>query len=95
LLKLLFAKEIIGLIVATYLLPATYKLSMSKTEIPPEMAKALEYIEDKYDIFFRANNKQLSDYYVMDRSFTLTLREGNNLPFTLINELKTHFQVER
>jgi hypothetical protein len=68
---------------------------MSKTEIPPEMAKALEYIEDKYDIFFRANNKQLSDYYVMDRSFTLTLREGNNLPFTLINELKTHFQVER
>ena len=68
---------------------------MSKDQIPAEMAKNLEYIEDKYDIFFRANNKQLSDYYDMDQSYTLRLREGNNLPFTLINELKTHFQVER
>jgi len=68
---------------------------MRKTEIPAEMAKKLEYIEDKYDIFFRANNKQLSDYYDMDTSFTLRLREGNNLPFTLVNELKNFFQVEK
>ncbi|MGZ3945023.1 MAG: hypothetical protein ACXVIY_08055 [Mucilaginibacter sp.] len=68
---------------------------MSKNEIPAEMAEKLEYIEDKYDIFFRANNKQFSDYYDMDRSFTLRLREGNNLPFPLINELKNYFQVER
>jgi len=68
---------------------------MSKTEIPAEMAEKLEYIEDKYDIFFRANNKQLSDYYDMDQSFTLRLREGTNLPFTLINELKGFFKVER
>jgi len=68
---------------------------MSKTEIPAEMAKKLEYIEDKYDIFFRANNKQLSDYYEMDTSFTLRLKEGTNLPFTLINELKAYFEVER
>ncbi|MBS1532050.1 MAG: hypothetical protein JSU01_17245 [Bacteroidetes bacterium] len=68
---------------------------MSKTEIPAEIAKRLEYIEDKYDIFFRANNKQLSDYYDLDASFTLRLREGTNLPFTLINELKSHFRVEK
>lgn len=68
---------------------------MSKTEIPAEMAKKLEYIEDKYDIFFRANNKQLSDYYEMDTSFTLRLKEDSNLPFPLINELKNYFRVER
>jgi hypothetical protein len=65
---------------------------VSKTEMPAEAVKKLEDIEDKYDIFFRVNNKQLSDYLEVDRDFTLKLKENAKLPFTLINELKRYFQ---
>ena len=70
---------------------------MSKMEIPAEAAKKLEDIQSKYDIFFTVNNKQIWDYFELNFSpaLVLKIKENSNLPFTLINDLKKDFQVER
>jgi hypothetical protein len=66
---------------------------MSMTGIPAEIAKQLAYIESKYDIFFKANNRQLSDYVELELipQPTVKLKGSHNLPFPLINELKRDF----
>ncbi|HEX3384109.1 MAG TPA: hypothetical protein VHS53_02915 [Mucilaginibacter sp.] len=71
---------------------------MSEMEIQAEAIEKLAYIEDKYDIFFRANEKQLSDYLEVDfcqGAMLLKLKANTNLPFTLVNDLKQYFRVER
>ncbi|HWD90417.1 MAG TPA: hypothetical protein VG367_19960 [Mucilaginibacter sp.] len=71
---------------------------MSEMEIQAEAIEKLAYIEDKYDIFFRANEKQLSDYLEVDFRqgiMMLKLKANTNLPFTLVNDLKQYFRVER
>jgi len=70
---------------------------MSKMEIPVEAAKKLEDIQTKYDIFFKANNKNIWDYFELNfrPALVLKIKENSNLPFTLINDLKKDFQVER
>lgn len=68
---------------------------MSKIDIPADLAKKLQDIQNKYDIFFRVHNKQIGDYFEFNfnTSATLKLKEGSDLPFTLINDLKEHFQL--
>ncbi len=63
------------------------------TNIPTEIAKQLAYIESKYDIFFKANNRQLSDYLELELipQPAVKLKGDHKLPFTLINELKKDF----
>ena len=70
---------------------------MSKMDIPAEAAKKLEEIENKYDIFFVVNNKQIWDYFELNFSpaLVLKIKENTNLPFTLINDLQKDFRVER
>jgi len=66
---------------------------MSMIGIPAEIAKQLAYIESKYDIFFKANNRQLSDYLELELipQPTVKLKGNDKLPFPLINELKKDF----
>ena len=68
---------------------------MNTTEIPADKVKRLEYIETKYDIFFKANNKQFWDYFEwqLNSYATLKVKANNNLPFPLLNELKRDFQL--
>jgi len=71
---------------------------MSEMEKQAEATRKLADIEDKYDIFFRANEKQLSDYLEVEFGagmMMLKLKANTNLPFTLINDLKQYFRVER
>ncbi len=70
---------------------------MRKVEIPAEVAKKLEDIQTKYDIFFVVNNKKIWDYFELNLSpaLVLKIKANSNLPFTLINDLKKDFQVER
>jgi hypothetical protein len=70
---------------------------MSKNDIPAEAAKKIEDIQHKYDIFFRVNNKKIWDYFDLDLTpdVTLKLKENTNLPFTLVNDLKKYFEVEK
>jgi hypothetical protein len=66
---------------------------MSMTGIPMEIAKQLAYIENKYDIFFKVNNRQLSDYLELELAPqpSVKLKGNQSLPFPLINELKKDF----
>jgi len=66
---------------------------MSKIDIPAGLAKKLEDIQSKYDIFFVVNNKQIWDYFDLNFSpgLALKLKENSKLPFTLINDLKKDF----
>ena len=68
---------------------------MNKINIPAEAARKLDYIQSKYDIFFRANNKHFWDYFELnnDSYATLRIKAENNLPFTLLNELRKDFLV--
>ena len=62
-----------------------------------EAIKKLEDIENKYDIFFKVNNKQLSDYLEVEFSpeiMMLKLKANTNLPFPLVNDLRQYFLVE-
>jgi hypothetical protein len=70
---------------------------MSEKDIPAEAAKKLEDIQSKYDIFFICNNKNIWDYFELNfrPALVLKVKENSNLPFTLINDLKKDFQVER
>jgi hypothetical protein len=70
---------------------------MMKGEIPADAAKKLEDIERKYDIFFIVNNKHIWDYFELnfESGITLKIKKDSNLPFTLINDLRKDFLVER
>lgn len=61
--------------------------------IPTEIAKQLAYIETKYDIFFKVNNRQLSDYLELELNPqpAVKFKGGQALPFPLVNELKKDF----
>lgn len=63
--------------------------------IPAEAAKLLAAIENKYDIFFVVNNRNLTDYFDIDLQpcFTLRLKQNEKLPFTLVNDLRQHFYL--
>lgn len=92
-LKVLFAHQLAGVIIATFKVPKRYKLIMSMTGVPMEVAKQLAYIENKYDIFFKVNNRQLSDYLELEfvPQPAVKLKGNHNLPFPLVNELKKDF----
>jgi len=68
---------------------------MGKTELPADTAKKLELIQNKYDIFFKVNNKHFWDYFELqfDTHATLKVKAKGNLPFTLLNELKKDFKL--
>ena len=68
---------------------------MSEKDIPAEAAKKIEYIQDKYDIFFKATNKGFWDYFVLrfNPYVTLEVKANHKVPFTLINELKKDFPL--
>jgi len=66
---------------------------MEKIEMPLKAVGKLEEIQDKYDIFFKANNKRFWDYFELNFNpfATLVLKENCKVPFTLINDLKKEF----
>jgi len=68
---------------------------MSSAGIPEDAARQLAAIENKYDIFFKVNNGQLTDYFNIDPypTVTLSLKENKKVPFTLIDELKRYFHL--
>ena len=68
---------------------------MKEIGMAAEAAKKLEKIQDKYDIFFRVNEKNILDYFELNFSpyATLKLKENCKLPFTLINDLKKEFKL--
>ncbi|MFI5162546.1 MAG: hypothetical protein ACHQHN_14800 [Sphingobacteriales bacterium] len=68
---------------------------MQKIKIPAEAAQKLEAIQEKYDIFFRVQEKRIWDYFELNFNpyATLVLKENCKVPFTLINDLKKEFPL--